>query len=175
MVRHRALIAALCAVVALAAAFAIAPAAAQDCVEGGDPATAIKACSALIGREPNNAEAYFNRAWAYSERKNHQAAIRDYTKAIEIDPKGARYYAARGAVHAGANANPRRDTDRALADLAKAIELDPDNARAHDTRCQVYVARRDKAQATAACQKALSLDPFNAVAKRFLNSVGVKQ
>ena len=60
------------------------------------------------------------RARAYLEADNMASAIKDYSKAIELNPISA-YYAGRGFAYAAGGGQ----FDEALNDLARAIELDP--------------------------------------------------
>ena len=61
---------------------------------------AIEGFSSTIARDPNNAEAYFNRGRLYDSRGDLEKAIADYTKAIELKPDHAEAYVQRGAVYA---------------------------------------------------------------------------
>jgi tetratricopeptide (TPR) repeat protein len=49
-----------------------------------------------IGIDPESAEAYRIRAWAYSSKHEYDKAIADYSKAIELNPKDAASYYSRG-------------------------------------------------------------------------------
>lgn len=40
-----------------------------------------------ISLDPSKADFYHNRAFAYRKKKNYEAAIEDYTTAIDLDPK----------------------------------------------------------------------------------------
>lgn len=60
-----------------------------------------------------------NRASALTEI-DRKAAIADYTRVIELQPKNADAYALRGTIHLSLG----RKAD-ALADLQKAVQLDP--------------------------------------------------
>jgi len=57
---------------------------------------------------------------ASASRLDLGPAIADYSKAIELDPKFAPAYNARGITYA-----KKGDPDRAIADFDNAIELDP--------------------------------------------------
>ena len=67
-----------------------------------------------------NADAYFSRGIAYRNKDEHDRAIADYNKAIEIDPKLAAAYRSRGNAYAD-----KGEYDRAIMDYTKAIEIDP--------------------------------------------------
>jgi Flp pilus assembly protein TadD len=60
------------------------------------PAEAIKAYSAAITENPNDAEAYFNRGQAHYNAGDLAAALEDYNTALRIDPTMAEAHAQRG-------------------------------------------------------------------------------
>jgi tetratricopeptide (TPR) repeat protein len=87
------------------AAFAILSAAAHaddksDCLNDKDRELQIKACSALIQRDPKDATAYYKRGVAYQFKGDVDRAIADYSKAIELRPGYARAYESRGSAYA---------------------------------------------------------------------------
>jgi tetratricopeptide (TPR) repeat protein len=67
--------------------------AAADCshADGIDMDRQIKACTEYIRQNPSNktklAAAYFNRGLAYQAKGDHDRAIADHSKVIEINPK----------------------------------------------------------------------------------------
>jgi hypothetical protein len=73
------------------------------------------------------------RAYAYLASNNTASAIKDFARAIELDPKSVAAYQGRGLANGLADA-----TDDAFADLNKAIELDPRSAVAFAFRAYVY-------------------------------------
>ena len=84
-------------------------------------------------------------------------AIKNFSKAIEIEPTVATFYDNRG----GAKYKLGQFSD-SLADFKKAIELDPDSAPAHSNRAMVWIATKDYPAAIADCEKAIELDPRRA-------------
>jgi tetratricopeptide (TPR) repeat protein len=77
--------------------------------------------SAIIQSDPQNAEAYYLRADAWSSSGENEKAISDLDVCIQLDPAGpssARAYFLRGKIHNGMN-----KLDRALADLDAAIAI----------------------------------------------------
>ena len=49
-----------------------------------------------IAIDPDNVDAYYNRALAYDNLGNHQEAIKDFTKVIAINPDDTNAYYNRG-------------------------------------------------------------------------------
>ena len=84
----------------------------------GDDAKAMADYTEAIRIDPNYAEAYHARGWAYCVHGNHVNAIADFTEAIRIDPHYAFAYYDRGMTYQEQN-----DTAKADADFAKAKEL----------------------------------------------------
>ena len=64
--------------------------------------------------------AYIGRGDAYRRRGEMDAAIADYSKAIELKPDYAKTYAWRGFAYAA-----KHDDERATRDFAEAMRLDP--------------------------------------------------
>ena len=65
---------------------------------------------------------YFWLGYEYQKIKEHEAALENYTKAIELDEKYADPYNGRGNVY-----EALKEYDKAKADFAKAKELDTGN------------------------------------------------
>ncbi len=97
---------------------------------------------------------YYNRADAYEKAGDFAKALADLDKVIEIKPKFARGYLARGLVQDDLGA-----TDKALADLDRAIVLKPDDAGIYVHRATVLRGKRDFEGALADLKKAADLDP----------------
>jgi len=171
----------------------------NTCGSSKDLDAAIKACTQLIdGKETKDtkAAAVYNRAWAYRNKGEFDLAIADHTRAIELDPKGHRPFADRGAVYhekgeydlAIADAtrsielNPKEsitynnrsqayrkkgDYDRAFADLNRAIEINAKNSNAFYNRGSTYLDKSDYEHAIADLTRALVLDPKRADARKY--------
>ena len=90
------------------------------------------------------AAAYHDRGHLYDSRKDHDRAIADFTKAIEINPKDTIAYCSRGNAYAN-----KKDHDRAVVDYTKAIEIDPKYASASSNRGIAYRAKGELDQAIA--------------------------
>jgi tetratricopeptide (TPR) repeat protein len=93
---------------------------------------------------------YANRGLIYAYKEDWDQAIRDYTKAIELDSKKVWVYVRRGQAYylrgvattmAGNASQASRDNQQALDDYNRALEL-------QDASSEIYIAR-SKAQAAA--------------------------
>jgi tetratricopeptide (TPR) repeat protein len=86
-----------------------------------DPGRVIRACTILLeSRTGAKAWMHFNRGLAFKISGRLEEAERDYSKAIEIEPRYAAAYTNRGNVRL-----LRNDTEGALEDYRKALRLDP--------------------------------------------------
>ena len=104
------------------------------------------------------AAAYKIRGDAY-KRGAYDRAIKDYTKAIKLDPKDAAAYNNRGFAY-----NEEGAYDRAIKDFTKAIDLDPKDAAAYNNRGFAYNEEGAYDRAIKDSTKAIDLDPKDAAA-----------
>ena len=88
--------------------------------------------------------AYVDRGRTYILQEDNDRAIADFTKAIELDPKGASAYNHRGVAYSG-----KLDFDNAIADFDKAIQFDPLLNNAHSNRGVAFSRKGDEARARA--------------------------
>lgn len=100
--------------------------------------------SARAAGEPADAAAYSRRGAASMARRDFAAAIADFSKAIELEPRTAQHYHDR----AMAKLNARQPV-LAMADLSEALKLNPDDRDARMTRGQLYLVNRDLPSAAA--------------------------
>jgi tetratricopeptide (TPR) repeat protein len=160
----------------------------------GDHERAINSFTMYIeskGLKPEYvADGYNNRGISERALKKFDAAVADYSKAIELFPKNARYYVNRAnaelnlgktdealADYQGSiSVDPKNalayanrgnyflgigKTDEALADLTKSIEFDPSYAEAYYTRALLYRNRKQYAKAIPDLDKYIELNPGN--------------
>ena len=80
----------------------------------------------------NYAEAFANRGFVYYNGKFYGQAIKDFNRAIQLEPDNAWNYIYR------AQCNRPTDKNLALADFNKAIELNPKNSRMYSARGDFY-------------------------------------
>ncbi len=93
----------------------------------------------------------------FAEKGKYVDAIKEFDKAIEINPNNANAFFIRGFTyfHKG-------DSNKALIDFNKAIELKPDYADAYNGRGVVYANKGMLERAIADFNKALEINPNNA-------------
>lgn len=68
----------------------------QDCVQHANLDLRVRACSEIIRSDAGAAWAYVNRGTAYRLGGDHDRAVADYSKVIEIDPQHGDAYFFRG-------------------------------------------------------------------------------
>jgi tetratricopeptide (TPR) repeat protein len=85
---------------------------------------------------------------------DHDRAIADFSRVIELNPQDARAFYSRGIalLHKG-------DRDRAIADYTKAVEISPEFIEAYVSRGIVYQAGGDRDHAIADYSKAIEINP----------------
>src|SRR5271166_321935 len=110
--------------------------AADDCNQFQDLARTIRGCSQIIdGRASGQKQAaYHNRGVAYDNKGEHDRAIADYTRSMELDPSNAIAYSNRCGAYV-----KKWEYDRAITDCNRAMELNSSNAIAYSNRCGAYV------------------------------------
>ncbi len=98
------------------------------------------------------AKEYYNRGVARLEKREHDLAISDLTKAIEMRPRFAMAYFYRGRAyfHKG-------EHDQAISDFNDAIEINPRLAVAYNERAVVYYLKQEYDKVWEDIRKAESL------------------
>jgi tetratricopeptide (TPR) repeat protein len=107
--------------------------AAQQGSAAMEPTTGVSEAALLD--EPVDAAGYARRAAASASRHDYAAAIKDLTRACELDPTEGSYSYQLGVAHAG-----NRQMDLALKDLDRAVALKPGAADARIARAGLQVA-----------------------------------
>ena len=107
------------------------------------------------------AQDYFRRGFRASSEGHTQEAVKEYSKAIELDPSFASAYHNRGILY-----NKLGEQQKALDDYNKAIELDPSYAHAYNGRGNVYSDLGEQQKALEDYNKAIELDPIHKFAYR---------
>jgi tetratricopeptide (TPR) repeat protein len=139
----------------------------------GDINRAIAEYDRAIKFAPKNALAYSKLAAAWSLKSDflyntgdrssselaRDAALENYGRAIELDPKSADLYVTRGNIWSRAGR-----LDLAIDDYTRAIELDPKSFYAWTGRGDTWSAKRDYARAIDDYNHALSLNRNSATA-----------
>lgn len=98
----------------------------------------VEGYTTAIEQNPNDADAYFGRGFAYSLNKQYGLAVKDYSKAIELNPDYANAYENRGTVKYRMGL-----FQGAVDDFTKAIELKPDNAMSYENRAWADYSLKD--------------------------------
>lgn len=110
--------------------------------------------------KPPDFTVYQNRANANFVMGEYDAAIVDYNKAIELNPKESSIYFSRGLAYFN-----NKSFTPAIADFDKVIELDPKEATAYFKRGNALEKIGNFEKALTDYQKAVELDPENEPAK----------
>jgi uncharacterized protein (TIGR02145 family) len=109
------------------------------------------------------AQAAYERGKAAYNNKNYDLAVKEFTEAIRLDPKGNdNYYYYRAQIYI-----VRANYDAAIADLNRALELEPDPV-SYSSRGAVYMLTGNLTKAIADFEKSLQLDPNNNDVKNVL-------
>jgi len=89
-------------------------------------------------KDPKDARKYYNQGVARLEKGEHDLAISDFTKTIEIRPGFAMAHFYRGRTYFR-----KGEFDQAISDLNKAIEIDPQLAVAYGERAVIYFIKKE--------------------------------
>jgi tetratricopeptide (TPR) repeat protein len=109
---------------------------------------------------------YFNFGNNYTELKKYDQAIKNYQKAIDLDPKYTSAYSNMGFV-----LNNQRKYKEAVELLNKAIELDPKNSQSYNNKGYAFKELKRYDEALAAYLKVIEIDPKNSLA--YINMVSI--
>jgi S1-C subfamily serine protease/Flp pilus assembly protein TadD len=115
---------------------------------------AVTACNAAIDISPNLADAYDERANAYTWLRDYERAVDDYGTVLKLRPSYFFAYNNRGNAFAALG-----EFDRAIGDYSTAIRVRPDYAEAYGNRGSAYAAKTDYQHAVADFDMALKLRP----------------
>jgi tetratricopeptide (TPR) repeat protein len=102
---------------------------------------------------------YNNRGITYHALQQHQAALADFNRAIDMDPNYATAYYNRGITY-----HALQQHQAALADFNRAIDMDPNYAPAYSGRGNIYAALQQYQATLADFSRAIDLDPNDAQA-----------
>jgi tetratricopeptide (TPR) repeat protein len=108
----------------------------------------LKKLEALIQQNDKNASAYFNRAWLYEHKGDTQSAIKDYSKAIELDKGMKDAFYNRGLIF-----TRMKKFDEAIRDFSEVMKLQPSASDAYCNRGNIHFHMR---------KLDLALDDYNA-------------
>src|SRR5213593_2795105 len=131
---------------------------------------------AFAKKPAGGGENHMQRGIELAQQKNFDAAVAEFTKAIEANPKDARGYANRGTAYrqaaqaAQANGDSAGAATRyssALADFSKAIEVSPKDEVAYRERGMTAVMQNQFDAALPDFDKAIELKPDDAYSYKF--------
>jgi tetratricopeptide (TPR) repeat protein len=109
-------------------------------------------CIAVALRVRPHPGLYIDRGNMHAERGDLKAAISDYDRAIDLDPRDASLYLYRGVAR-----RAQGDLAAAIPDLDRAVRLDPGYARAYGNRANAHYERGDLEAAIADYGQAVAL------------------
>jgi len=96
----------------------------------------------------------FDRAWELAERGQHEAAVAQWRKLLELSPAEAKVH-----MNLGVSLARTGKPEEAIAHQQKALELDPENPEAHMNLGMALAATGRWDEAITHCWKALEIDP----------------
>jgi len=130
-----------------------APNPAAQLLAAGKLAEALEAANTAIQQQPT-AVAYESRAAVLHKSGQIEAALQDFSRAIELDPQSARLLNNRGFLQLS-----RQQFPAALADFDAAITLDPQYANAFNNRGLLHIAQGQHRQAVLDLNQAIQANP----------------
>jgi tetratricopeptide (TPR) repeat protein len=147
--------------VAVALALSLAPipgraAPADDfaaCVKDGVAEACTRAIASGQFQKDKLAALYNIRGSGQVQQGNYDGGLRDYSKAIELDPKNVTILVNRASLHR----RHRNDLDRALADYNEAVRVGPKDPSGYTGRALVYAQKGDFKRAVAELRTSISL------------------
>jgi len=125
--------------------------------EKNGPDAAFSYIEDCIKKTPNSPEIYLISGEFYLEVGDIEGALKDFEKAIKINPNESQAYYDRGLLYARTGS----DINKALNDFSKAIELDANYAEAYANRANMYLKLREPQKAIIDCTKAIELSQDN--------------
>ena len=115
--------------------------------------------SAKIGKNPNDAALFHERAKLHMQRLDVANAMLDMQKVIELDTTKADYFLTLADVHFAAN-----KTAKSRASLEKCLELDPKNILALEKLAELYFYVQDYPKSISYLDQILKIDIHNSKA-----------
>jgi tetratricopeptide (TPR) repeat protein len=143
---------------------------AEDALARKDFAEAAKALKAVVGKQPDMPEAWFNLGYAYTGLHEPEEAVKAYQKTLELAPD---LFPAR--LNLGILLMEQQQPQAALEQLQKATTLKPDHARAHWYYARALVQTGQPEAARKEFQEVTRLDPHLALAQFELGQLEFQQ
>jgi signal peptidase I len=114
----------------------------------------LQECNKAIIQNPNDSDAYYNRAMVWSERKQFKKALIDISKSIELNDKDSVYFSDRAVIYYILG-----DYNNALDDLNKAVDFNPKSASVYNNRGSLKGFLGDYENALYDYNMSIQLDP----------------
>jgi tetratricopeptide (TPR) repeat protein/predicted aspartyl protease len=131
-----------------------APPGAEPGASAAAAAPPAPAANAQYADTPTDAAGYTRRGEAFMSRRDFAAALADFSKAADLEPKEPQHFRDRARAHLG-----MRQPVLAMADFDAALKLKPDDPVSLIGRGELYLASKDFAHARADFEAALKADP----------------
>lgn len=122
-------------------------------LQKGEIDRAIEAFNEAVRLDPDNAYAYANRGIAYLDEDEPLAAVRDLTRALQLEPA----IAASVRVQRGSGYLAQGSYREAVADFSEAIRLNPKDADAYQGRAEAFRKLGERARAAEDARRAREL------------------
>ena len=126
----------------------------RSALKDGDFESALAGYTLAIQKNPQDAKAYFKRAFVYMKMARDDEAIADLTQAIQISPQYQQAYFRRALVYM-----TKGNYDLAIADLNQDIQLNPKYMEAYYRRACVLMLKGEDDQAISDLSQAIDIDP----------------
>ncbi len=111
-----------------------------------------------VEKSPNewitDAKAFYNRGTDYYGKGDYEAAIKDLSAAIALEPKAPDAYFNRGLSY-----RRQHKIEDAISDFSKAIKLYPGQSSYYFERCNAFIVKNDLNEAVTDCSEAVRLSP----------------
>ncbi|PVV01639.1 hypothetical protein BB560_003933 [Smittium megazygosporum] len=120
-------------------------------------------------KDEKKAEEFKAKGNAFMSGQNYEAAIEEYTKAIQLNNENSVYYANRSAAYC-----QLRNYSDAEKDAQIAVDIDPTYAKAYNRLGHAHYGLENFEEALKAYEEALNLDPSNLSTKSYIDSIKQK-
>jgi tetratricopeptide (TPR) repeat protein len=122
-------------------------------------AAALQIADSMVADYPKESLAYIGRGIILDNNGEFDAAIADYTTALQLDPTNATPYINRGLVY-----DKLGKLDESIADFSEAIKIDPQDTEVYNNRGLEYYQQGKLDTAVADFNQAIQLDSTNTFA-----------
>jgi tetratricopeptide (TPR) repeat protein len=103
------------------------------------------------------AKQYLDSGKTYLDKNDFDSAIKEFTKAIEINPRYDKAFGLRGFAYLG-----KKDFDSTISDFTKVIEINPQDYRGYAARGLAYSEKKDFDSAIKNFTKSIEINPQDA-------------